>query len=127
MEGYAVKVNIEHVEEKQGFFKKTTYYGVKCDVTFSEEELQIIKAQELDNVVVLERERPAHINDDRLPPEAWFLRIGSLVAKHKTPYMCASVKEAKVYEEELVEALGDLKQYIIDNAEIDEKKKSFEL
>ena len=38
-----MRVAIEHVEEKRGVFKKVTHYKVDVKVTFSEEEMAIIK------------------------------------------------------------------------------------
>ena len=135
-----MKVDISHFEETRGMLFQTTYYGVECNVTFSEEELSIIETNKLEKDVVLERPKPPIVlSQSRLRlfivkkihkeivPEEWFLYLGDLMKDAGDRYATASVREAKVYEQELVEALGTLKQYIAENAGIEEKSKSFEL
>ena len=121
-----MKIEINHVEVERGVFKKTIYYGVNCNVSFSVEELQIIETNKLDSVVVLERIQPADIKDD-LPAKVWFLRVGALTAKTSGEYLCSTKREARIYQQNLVKALEDLKQFIVDNREIEEENMSFEL
>ncbi len=124
-----MRVNIEHTEDSRGIFKKTTYYVVTIKVDFSDEELHIIKDQDIEDLVVLERNTPASLIDKNFDDEAgyWDLKIKSLMLKDGSSHDFHTVGEAKQYATALEEAMPRLKDYISANAGIDETSKTFEL
>ncbi len=121
-----MRVHINHREETRGFIRKTTLYFVNVRADFSEEEKQIIEDQGIGTVIVLERKRSEHLNDIKVEPEFWYLRIENLMDKGDD-YALSSRGEAKQYAAAVEEALPQVKEYIMSNAEIDERSKTIEL
>lgn len=123
-----MKVDIEHEEITRGMLRKKTYYKIKCNVQFSEEEKAIIKEGDLDGVIVMERPPSADIKVSANDEAEWFyLRIGAL-NNDKWDEFCVDTKsDIAIYEEELKGSLKQLKTYLEANGNTDTSSKSFEL
>lgn len=123
--------------------RKTTYHLVTLAVEFSEEEKQIIRANQLERTILMERNPPA--NEDPAKYEKptglakglfklatgaenpCILRISTLL-KGKDTYITPTPIDAREYEMELKEKiLPTLKGYLLGNTEITEKSSTFEL
>lgn len=124
-----MKIDIEHREETSGWINKKTYYVVDLRITFSEEEMQIVKQRKLENVVILERGVPANRDRSKFRgmEDVFDLRIGKFARGESDSYAFATPLEAKEYDAELREKLPELKSFIMENAEIEQKSDSFEL
>ena len=122
-----MRVDIEHVEKKVGLIRRETLYGVKLHITFSEEELYIIKQNGLEGTIVLERPPSVDLRiRDNDVEEDFYLYLGQLLRGPDT-YWRATPLDAKAYEAKLTEEiLPMLKGFITENAGIDEKKKTLE-
>lgn len=123
-----MKVDINHREETSGWLSKKTYYVVDLTVTFSEEELAIIKQRKLEGDIVIERGIPANQDPGKFKniEDVFNLSIGKLT-RGTDSYAFSSPRDAKEYEAEIHDIMPKLKQHIMDNAEIEEKSTSFEL
>lgn len=123
-----MKVSIEHGEKAEGFIRKTTYYTVTTTVEFSEEEKAIMAKSKLDKKVLMNRPIPANQNPAKFKgmEDVFDLSMYKLL-KGPDVYFFDNVADAKAYEEELKEALGNLKRAITANAGIEKKSTSFEL
>lgn len=138
-----MKVDISHVEKKQGMVFKKTLHGVTVHVQFNDEEKTIIDQRNLKNTLVLERGIPADVNAEKFENRGltkklvtaavsgraanhFHLTISKLLNGPDT-YFTETPGQAKDYEAELKEALPKLKDYIMDNAGIEQKDSSFEL
>ena len=105
---------------------------VAVSVIFDEEERLIIKARQLEDVVVLERGPDARRAKEMEPAEAerwahkFHLRIGHLESGETDRFACTTPAEAKNYHQRLVEALKQLKIFLLANAEL-EPPVNFEL
>lgn len=60
-----MKINISHKEKKQGLVFKKTLHGVALDVAFSDEERAIIDERELSRVILMERDVPADVDEEK--------------------------------------------------------------
>jgi hypothetical protein len=138
-----MKVDIQHVEKSQGLIFRKTLHGVALTVRFSEEERQIIQQRRLQNQMILERDIPADVNPEKVANRGlvkslataaingrdslhYHLTIGKLINGTDT-YFFDTPLEAKEYEAELRERLPKFKEYLTENAGIDQKSDSFEL
>lgn len=122
-----MRVSITHKELTTGLILKKTYHAVTLQLTFSNEELAIIKQRRLESDIILERDIPADVKPSSVSnPDIFHLTIGKLVRKGEDTYVTSSPLDAKVYEEKLVERLRMLKDYIVGNAETGQNK-TFEL
>ncbi|QXT41149.1 hypothetical protein [Gymnodinialimonas ceratoperidinii] len=111
-----MRISISHHTVRKGFILKTTYYQVHLDVFFSHEELQVIRQRKLAKTKLLDR-RPANARvDDR--DEKFELRLQDLMRASADTFLCATPSAAKIYEEELLAALAQVKLWIGDNAEV---------
>ncbi len=122
-----MKVDIAHQESSKGLIFKKPLYGVSLSVVFSEEEQQIIKQHKLKDRIVLSRPLSADLNYDKWADheDKFYLRISTLMNGEDVYYSDAP-SDAKEYEEHLVAALRDLKEFLDENAEVGEAR-SFEL
>ncbi|MFC3615620.1 hypothetical protein ACFORG_17825 [Lutimaribacter marinistellae] len=94
---------------------KTTYQEVRLSVAFSHEEKQIIRQRNLLKIKLLDR-RPANARvDDR--DEKFELRVSHLMNEQVDRFLCANPSQAKIYEDNLLEVLGQMKLWLDDNAE----------
>lgn len=111
-----MRVAIDHGTIRKGLLFRTAYYEVSCTVHFSHEELHVLRARNLLSTKLMDR-RPATARvDDR---DAKFeLRLNDLVNGKTDRFLCATPSDAKIYAEELVAALEQVKRWIGDNTEI---------
>lgn len=111
-----MRVSISHYAVRKGIIFKTTYYEVHLDVAFSHEEMQVIRERKLAKTKLLDR-RPANARvDDR--DEKFELRLEKLMGARPDRFLCATPSLAKIYEDELLSALAQVKLWIGDNAEV---------
>ncbi len=111
-----MRVSLTHEAVRRGLLFKTTYYEVHLDVHFSHEEMQVIRERNLAKTKLLDR-RPANARiDDR--DEKFELRLEDLVRARTDRFLCATPSAAKIYEEEILAALAQVKLWIGDNAEV---------
>lgn len=123
-----MKIDIEHEEVRKGLVFKKTYHMVKCRVQYSEEERAIIDKADIEDVIVMERPPSAELDPRPDDDPAWyFLRIGHFIKGGWNEYCTLSPSDAKIYEQELIGSLKELKEYIQQNAGIEETTTSFEL
>ena len=109
-----MRVAITHHTIRKGWLFKTMYYAVDCAVHFSHEEKQIIRQRTLEKSILLAR-RPATARvDDR--DEQFALSVADLITGTDR-HLCATPGHAKLYQEELLVALEQLKTWVSFNAE----------
>jgi hypothetical protein len=119
-----MRVSIEHREKTSGLFMKTTQYEVLTRVDFSDEELAIIRHRKLEKTIVLERSpdrrHASKFSQQELVELAteWHLKISSLMKRNPDVHTLDTPIEAKQYEQELTDALRQLKAYIEGNAAV---------
>jgi len=109
-----MRVSIEHSTEKRGLIFRTTYYSVNCTVHFSHEETQIIRQRKLEASVLLERRPATAKTDDR--DEKFTLTVAHLV-RGTDRFLTANPGAAKIYQEDLLAALEQLKSWVMVNAD----------
>lgn len=113
-----MRVSIDHDTVHKGWLFKTTYYAVDLSVHFTHEETQIIRQRKLEKAVLLER-RPATAKvDDR--DEKFILTVSTL-QRGTDRFLTATPAAAKLYQEDLLAALEQLKQWLNLNAETGER------
>lgn len=109
-----MRVSIEHHTIRKGLILKTTYYAVDCVVHFSHEETQIIRQRKLENSVLMERRPATAKTDDR--DDKFTLTVAHLV-RGPDRFLTATPGHAKLYQEDLLAALEQLKTWLMANAE----------
>ena len=110
-----MRVTISHHDLRKGFLFKKTFYEVHLCVAFSHEEKQIIRQRNLTDTKLLDR-RPATARvDDR--DEKFELRMSDLMDGRTDQFLCATPSKAKIYEEELLRVMAQVKLWVTDNAE----------
>jgi hypothetical protein len=110
-----MRVTIEHYDAKRGWLFPKTYHEVHLTVAFSHEEKQIIRQRRLGESVLLRR-RPATAKvDDR--DDKFVLRLGDLLDGRTDRFLCPTPSAAKIYEEEVLHMMQQVKAWVGDNAE----------
>ncbi|MDU8913930.1 hypothetical protein [Aestuariicoccus sp. MJ-SS9] len=110
-----MRVSISHDTVRRGLLFKTTYYEVILSVALTHEEKQIIRQRNLLKTKLLDR-RPATARvDDR--DEKFELRVEHLLSGQPDRFLCATPSKAKIYEDNLLAMLGQMKLWLEDNAE----------
>lgn len=110
-----MRVTITHHDVRRGFLFKRTFHEVHLTVAFTHEEKQIIRQRRLGDARLLQR-RPATAKvDDR--DEKFELHVGDLLDGRTDRFLCATPSAAKLYEEELLAMLANVKLWVTDNAE----------
>lgn len=110
-----MRVAIDHHTVQKGLLFKTSYEEVHLTVAFTHEEKQIIRQRRLLKFKLLDR-RPATAKvDDR--DEKFELRVEHLMDGRTDRFLCANPSQAKIYEENLLSILGQMKLWLEDNAE----------
>jgi len=113
-----MRVSIEHNTIQIGWLFKRTLYAVDCTVHFSHEETQIIRQRKLEKSILLER-RPATARvDDR--DDKFTLSVASL-QRGRDRFLAANPASAKLYQQELIGALEQLKGWLQLNADTSER------
>lgn len=114
-----MRVAIEHNTVRKGLLLKTTYYAVDLRVHFTHEETQIIRMRALDKTKLVDR-RPATARvDDR--DSKFELRLGHLLNGRTDRFLCATPSKAKIYEEDLLMAMQQVKLWLDDNADTNDR------
>jgi hypothetical protein len=125
-----MRVSIEHGQKTTGLFSRTTWYTIKTVVQFTPEEKDVIKRAKLKDSVLLERvnERQAkglsNAEFETLKHH-YYLRVRDLIAGDV--FEVATPVEAKAYEEELKEALNNLKAHLEANETAPSGRQTFDL
>lgn len=110
-----MRVSISHHTIRKGFPFKKTYHEVHFTVAFTHEEKQIITQRGLLNTKLLDR-RPANAKvDDR--DEKFELRVKDLMDGRMDCFLCATPSKSKIYEDELLAVMQQMKLWLSDNAE----------
>lgn len=110
-----MRVSIEHHEVRKGFIFKRTFHEIWLTVNFSHEEKQILRQRNLTKTKILDR-RPATARvDDR--DEKFELRVGDIINGQIDRFICETPSKAKIYEEDLIAVLAQVKLWVSDNAE----------
>ena len=141
-----MQVQINHVQRTTGVLRKTTHHGVSVKVTFSTEELAIIRERHLEGDIVLERGYSSDLSPSQIEKResrgvgktllkaavSGFdsmdtnLTVTKLMRGEDVFYLARPV-EAREYEAQLKEGLVNLKSWIEGNAELETETASFEL
>lgn len=122
-----MKVDIQREEIREGLIFKKTHYQVSVEVTFSDEEKEIIKSRDLNRTVVMKRPTPSNRSPSANDEYIYSIEISSLMSKGPLHHASATPAEAARYEEELKESLKQLKVYLDENSGPTEGSESFEL
>ncbi|RXV64718.1 hypothetical protein C6W92_06590 [Roseovarius sp. A46] len=110
-----MRVSISHHTVRKGLLFKTTYYEVHLTVAFTHEEKQIIRQRNLLKTKLVDR-RPATARvDDR--DEKFELRVEHLMDGRTDRFLCANPSKAKIYEDNLLDMLAQMKRWLDDNAD----------
>ena len=110
-----MRVTISHHDLRKGFLFKKTFYEVHLSVAFSHEEKQIIRQRNLTETKLLDR-RPATARvDDR--DDKFALHLSDLLDGRNDQFLCATPSKAKIYQEELLRVMAQVKLWVSDNAE----------
>jgi len=113
--GLRMRITLDHQTVRKGWILKTTYYAVDLSVAFTHEEKQIIRQRGLLKTKLADR-RPATAKvDDR--DEKFELRVEHLLEGRSDRFLCATPSKAKIYEEDLLAMLQQMKLWLTDNAE----------
>lgn len=110
-----MRVVIDHSEVRKGFPFRKTFHRVSLTVAFSFEEKQIIRQRRLGTVKLMDR-RPADAKVDARD-EKFELLVKHLLNGATDHFLCDTPSAAKIYEDELLRMLAQLKVWIGDNAE----------
>jgi len=110
-----MRVSLFHQTVKRGVLFKKTYHQVELRVAFTHEEKQIIQQRGLLKTKLLDR-RPATAKvDDR--DEKFELRVEHLMNEQPDLFLCATPSKSKIYEEDLLTVMNQMKLWLDDNAE----------
>ena len=110
-----MRVSISHHDVRRGLLFKKTYYEVHLSVAFTHEEKQIIQQRGLLKTKLADR-RPADARvDDR--DEKFELRVEHIINGKTDRFLCATPSKSKIYEEDLLDVLEQMKLWLDDNAE----------
>jgi hypothetical protein len=110
-----MRVSISHHDVCHGWVFRRVYQEVHLSVAFTHEEKQIIRQRNLLGTKLVDR-RPAGAKVDERD-EKFELRIEHLMDGRIDRFRCANPSAAKVYEEDLITMLQQLKFWLTDNAE----------
>lgn len=110
-----MRVSIDHQEVRKGFVLKKTFHAVLLTVLFSHEEKQIIRQRNLSKTKLLDR-RPANAKVDARD-EKFELRMDHILNGQTDLFLCATPSKAKIYEDDLLTAMDQIKRWIDDNAQ----------
>lgn len=110
-----MRVSISHETIRQGFIFMKTYHEVQLMVAFTHEEKQIIKQRGLLKTKLVDR-RPADAKNDARD-EKFELRVEHLMDGKVDKFLCATPSRSKIYEEELLAVMQQIKIWLTDNAE----------
>jgi hypothetical protein len=115
-----MRVTIDHHDVRKGFLLRRTFYAVDLTVAFSHEEKAIIGIRRLKDTKLLDRRPATAAVDDR--DEQFELRLRDLMDGRTDRFLCATPSKAKIYEEDLVRVMAQVKLWISDNATSGERR-----
>jgi len=110
-----MRVSITHHTIRKGLLFKKTYHEVHLTVAFTHEEKQIIKQRGLLKTKLVDR-RPADAKNDARD-EKFELRVEHLMDGRTDRFLCATPSKSKIYEEDLLAVMQQMKLWLSDNAE----------
>lgn len=110
-----MRIAIRHEEVQEGRVFKKTFHDVCVTVDFTHEERQIITQRGLGEYRLLER-IPAGA-DDEDDPDWYHLCVKHLVERKPDRHRTANPHDAKVYEDELLAKLQEMKAWLEANAD----------
>lgn len=110
-----MRVSISHHDVRKGLLFKRTFYAVDLSVAFTHEEKQIIGMRRLQDTKLLDRRPAMARTDDR--DEKFELRLCDLINGRTDRFLCATPSKAKIYEEDLLRVMAQVKLWVSDNAE----------
>jgi len=110
-----MRVSITHHTIRKGLLFKKTYHEVHLTVAFTHEEKQIIRQRGLLKTKLVDR-RPADAKNDARD-EKFELRVEHLMDGKTDRFLCATPSKSKIYEEELLAVMQQMKLWLSDNAE----------
>ena len=110
-----MRVSISHHTIRKGFLFKKTYHEVHLMVAFTHEEKQIIRQRGLLKTKLVDR-RPADAKNDARD-EKFELRVEHLMDGQIDRFLCATPSKSKIYEEDLLAVMSQMKAWLDDNAE----------
>ena len=110
-----MRVSIDHHTIRKGLLFKKTFHEVHLSVAFTHEEKQIIKQRGLLKTKLVDR-RPADAKND-VRDEKFELRVEHLMDGRTDRFLCATPSKAKIYEENVLATLGQMKLWLDDNAD----------
>ena len=110
-----MRVSITHHTIRKGLLFKKTYHEVHLTVAFTHEEKQIIKQRGLLKTKLVDR-RPADAKNDARD-EKFELRVEHLMDGKTDRFLCATPSRSKIYEEDLLAVMQQMKLWLSDNAE----------
>ena len=122
-----MKVNIETNEIETGLFRKRKHYQVQVGVVFTETEKAIIKTNELDNLIVMERDVPSDRKKDDFVPNTSVFNLNVYMLSQIDRYAFSTPHEASEYIEKLKHQLKLLKQHLENAGNAELGSESFEL
>ncbi len=130
-----MQVNIEHNTflKKKLIGRNQEFPQVVLTIRFSEEERQIIKDADIDDVIIMQRPIPAHKAGENFDgiEDVFYLTFGRLIRlqdkNESDAFTFVSPVEARTYDADLKEALKEAKDYLTANETIEEQSSSFEL
>lgn len=110
-----MRVLITHHTIRKGLLFKKTYHEVHLSVAFTHEEKQIIRQRGLLKTKLVDR-RPADAKNDARD-EKFELRVEHLLNGTTDRFLCATPSRSKIYEENLLAVMQQMKLWLSDNAE----------
>lgn len=110
-----MRVTIDHQTTKRGFLFKKTYHQVSLTMALSHEEKQIIRQRGLRDTKLLDR-RPANAKVDQRDVK-FELRMRDVMDGRTDHFLCATPSQAKIYEDNLLVMLAQVKRWLDDNAD----------
>ena len=112
---YPMRVSLSHHTITKGFLFKKTYHEVHLTVAFTHEEKQIIRQRGLLKTKLVDR-RPADAKNDARD-EQFELRVEHLMDGKTDRFLCATPSKSKIYEENLLAMMQQMKLWLSDNAD----------
>ena len=110
-----MRVSISHHTVSKGWLFRKAYHEVHLSIALSHEEKQVIKQRGLLKTKLLDR-RPADARtDDR--DEQFELHVSDLMNERVDRFLCATPAKAKIYEDDLLQVMKQMKAWIGDNTE----------
>ena len=110
-----MRVSLSHHTVRKGILFKKTYHEVHLTVAFTHEEKQIIQQRGLLKTKLVDR-RPANAKNDARD-EKFELRVEHLMDGQTDRFLCATPSKSKIYEDDLLAVLVQMKAWLDDNAE----------